>query len=151
MIFNEHSHAPIFTADGNNENFVPLQILSNTAPILDKALLIGVPLDSNQSKKRVEIIANLTYYVGTDKPNVITIARPLSQLQNLSHDYQLSLEIHNVLGGSRFPLILKSSADSSNENMKDRDLIIWILLSCALVAVFIALGVLIFKSYRYVW
>ena len=148
MIFNEHSHAPIFTADGNNENFVPLQILSNTVPILDKALLIGVPRDIYQSKKGIEILANLTYYVGTDKPNVITIARPLSQLQNLSQDYQLSLEIHNILGGSRFPLILKSNANSFSKNIEDREVIIWIVVPCALVAVLIALGVLVFKSYR---
>jgi len=148
VISKENSHAPIFNEDGKKDYFVPLKILSNTAPILYNASLIGIPLESSLAISEEEIFSNLTYYFGTNNPNMVTIARPLKELYNLSKDYNLILEVHNPVGKRRFPLILDSTNNTPNSEIKQEKIILWILLPCALGIVLVALLVLIFKAYR---
>ena len=148
VISKENSHAPIFNEDGTKGYFVPLKIVSNTVPIVYNTSLIGIPFDPDSIEtKEKEIFSNLTYYFGTNNPNLVTITRPLNELYNLSRDYNLVLEVHNPVGIGRFPLILEPMNNKPENEIRNEKVILWILLPCASGIVLLALTVLFYKAY----
>ena len=129
--------------------YVSLIILSNAVSDLHTASLVGILRDDSFSTGNVEILRNLSYFVRSDKSKTIYVTIPMDDLNKLSRNYNLILEVNNAVGRSQFPLVITSDNDRSPDNIEDRDIVLWILLPFSLVIVVTAICILICKAYRY--
>ena len=136
---------PIFEKDSTEESFVAISVSSNENSVIKNASLFGTLRDEEEENEDVILLPNLNFMTRTKQPNLTSIVISLDQLHNFSKVYDLELEIQNGVGSSRFPIKL----DLEEQDVKDQDIILFMLLPSALVVVLIALGSLVLIAYRY--